>query len=325
MKARIATLCQGASMARSVEGNRTYVVNVLRRVLDAGPDLVCLPEAFTAKGVPTRSVADVAETVPGPTTDALRELAARHRCHIVCAIYTRREERFHNSAVLIARDGSIAGIYDKRRPCAAPSGEVFEEGVSPGADLGVFDLDIGRIGVRICMDVNFPEDWTVLASCGVQAVVWPSASDGGILLQAHAALNHYYVISSVRTGRARVANPCGAIVAETRGHEPSVVADVNLDFAVAHSDFNARLAERIAARCGPGVAVQRYREEGLYLIEPPDGVTAGELQAEVAFERVAETIDRHLRAYERFARRLTPASPRDPAESPAAAPTATPR
>jgi N-carbamoylputrescine amidase len=95
------------------------------------PDVICLPEAFTARGVPTRSVADVAEPVPGPTTDALAGLARAYGCYVVCPIYTRRDGRFFNSAVLIDRGGAIAGIYDKARPCLTADG-VFEEGVMAG-------------------------------------------------------------------------------------------------------------------------------------------------------------------------------------------------
>lgn len=296
MNVRVLTVSQMRCLARTADGNRAYAVKAIHSAApESRPDVICLPEAFTARGVPTRTVADVAESVPGPTTDALAGVARAYACYIVCPIYTSREGRFFNSAVLLDRRGAIVGIYDKARPCLSGDG-VFEEGVTAGTGGACFDTDFGRIGLRICMDVNFPEDWCTLSEQRARLVLWPSASDGGLLLRAHAIMNGYFVVSSVRSGKARVVNPCGRVVAET-ADEAVVATVINLEATVARTDFNPSLADRILERYPARVTVDRYPEEGLLLLEPHDGLTAAELQATLAFERAHESIDRHRRAY----------------------------
>lgn len=302
MKVRVAGVSQSKSFGRSVATNLKFITKTLEPPLEAGADIVCLPEAFTAKGVSITSVADVAETVPGPTIDAVAELAARYRCYIICPIYTRRDGVFRNSAVLLDRSGAVAGIYDKARPCASSAAyTVFEEGIVPGSGAGYFDLDFGRIGVRICMDVEFGDDWKELADNDVKVVFWPSAFAGGIMLQAHAIQHHYYIVSGVRTGPSRIIDPCGHILAETAPNESYVVAEVNLDYAVMPQNANNSL-ERIAARYGDQVRSKSYPEEGLFLIESavPD-LAIAEVCSELGLEPAQRVRERHAEAYRRHA------------------------
>jgi predicted amidohydrolase len=299
MKVRIAAVSQSKSLGRSVGSNLKFITRTLQNVLEHAPDVVCLPEAFTAKGVPITSVADVAETVPGPTIDAIADLAAKHHCYIICPIYTVRDGVFRNSAVLIDNAGAIAGIYDKARPCASSADyTVFEEGIVPGTGPGYFDLAVGRIGIRICMDAEFPEDWKDLEDNGVRVVFWPSALDGGILLQAHAIQHHYYVVSAVRAGRSRIVDPCGHILAETAPNESYVIADVNLDFVVLRHDPNNSTPERIAAKYGDRMIVKTYPEEGLFLIEPAfSDLTTSQVCFELGLEPARQVRERHAAAY----------------------------
>lgn len=302
MKVRVAGVSQSKSLGRSVASNLKFITKTLEPLLEAGADIVCLPEAFTAKGVPITSVADVAETVPGPTIDVLAELASRYHCYIICPIYTWRDRVFRNSAVLLDRSGAVAGIYDKARPCASSTTyTVFEEGIVPGTGPGYFDLDLGRIGIRICMDVEFSADWKELADNDVKVVFWPSAFAGGIMLQAHAVQHHYYIVSAVRAGPSRIIDPCGHILAETAPNESYVVAEVNLDYAVMPQNANNSL-ERIAARYGDHVRSRSYPEEGLFLIEPavPD-LTIAEVCSELELEPAQRVRERHAEAYRRHA------------------------
>ena len=298
-------MCQGKSLGRSVESNLNFIARVLEQVFEHTPDIVCLPEAFTAKGVPTKSVADVAETVPGKTTDTLAKLASKHGCYIICPIYSIRDGVFRNSAVIIDRGGAILGVYDKARPVLSSSNNsVFEEGVIPGDPAeGRFDLDFGSVGVRICMDVEFPSDWKRLADNGVKAVFWPSAYDGGVSLQAQAIMHGFYVISAARTSRARVINPCGRTVAETVPGQSYLISDINLDFALARLEANRSIPDQILAKYGDRVAVHAYPDDDLFLIEPGDNqLSTDQLRAEFGFEPARQFVSRHAEAYERFHR-----------------------
>lgn len=310
MRVRIATVCQAKSLCRSTEGNRNFILGVLDKLYEQAPDIVCLPEAFTAKGVPARTVADVAEPIPGPTTEALADLARKHRSHIICPIYTERHGTFRNSAVLIGRDGTIEGIYDKAHPSTSSwDYTVFEGGIAPGDGSGVFDLDFGRVALRICMDVNFPEDWQELEEQGTRIAFWPSAFDGGMLPQAYALLHHCYVVSAVRTGRARVINPCGRTVAETAPGESYAIAQFNPDYIVARQEFNRSIPQAILAKYGREVRVDVYPEDSLFLVEPVgDGLTTEQLQGEFGFESAVQFVARHREAYRQIRQGL-PATP----------------
>ncbi|HLK60154.1 MAG TPA: carbon-nitrogen hydrolase family protein, partial [Chthonomonadaceae bacterium] len=174
--ARIITTCQNGRKHATVAGNREYMLAIFERALKQKPDLVCFSETFTGSGIYGQASAETAETVPGPTTDAFAQRAREHRCYVICPIRTTRAGRQWNSAVVIDRSGDILGIYDKIHPVTtSPDYTVFEDGISPGKEPCVFDLDFGRVGIQICFDAGFPETWAALAQQGAQMVFWPSA------------------------------------------------------------------------------------------------------------------------------------------------------
>ena len=103
-KARIATVCQGGVTYVSVDENREHVMRLLDLALCQRPDLVCLPETFTTASVPVvESIEELAETVPGPTTDRVSRKAREHGCYVVCPIVTRRDGVCWNSAIIVPR------------------------------------------------------------------------------------------------------------------------------------------------------------------------------------------------------------------------------
>jgi len=299
MTARIATVCQAGSLRSSVEENRRYVLGLLELALRQKPDLVCLPEAFTTAGVTGKPITELAETVPGPTTNAISERAKAYGCYVICPILTKREAKVWNSAILIDRRGAILGTYDKTHPVTTSSDyTVFENGVTPGREIPVFDLDFGRVGIQICFDIGFPESWEELHRKGARMVFWPSAYNGGFPLQAYAYVHHYYVVSSVRSDKARVIDPCGAILAETDRLVNVVYRDINLDFLVSHYDFNYSIPDK-AMRAYPGrVEIRSYLDEGHFLIEPiDDSLTIEKLTQEFGFESTFQYHQRHRDAY----------------------------
>lgn len=295
--ARIITTCQNNQGHPTVEGNRKAMLALVDRALKQKPDLVCLPEAFTGVGVDREE--DVAEPVPGPTTEALAQRAKAHCCYVICPIRTARDGKQWNTAVVIDRSGDILGLYDKVHPVTtSPDYTVFENGVFPGSDPPVFDLDFGRIGIQICFDAGFPETWEALAQKGAKAVFWPSAYHGGFPLQSYAYLHHYYVITSVRTEESRIIDPCGRVVARTDHKVNFAVWDLNLDFVVAHYDFNWPIPDRIMDAYPGRVKITSYDDDAHFLVEPTDPtLTTEQLQAEFGFESTSQYHGRHREAY----------------------------
>jgi beta-ureidopropionase len=306
-RARIVTICQANRRFRTVEENRANVLGLLERAIRQRADLVCLPEGFPTAGVST-AVAEHAEPVPGPTTDAVAKLARQHRCHVICPLTTRRDGRHRNSAVVIDRSGQVAGIYDKLQPVTTSHDyTIMESGLTPGDDLPVFDLDFGRIGILICFDVGFPECWQKLADQGAKIVFWPSAYNGGTPVSTFAALHNYYVVTSVRTDRSRIVDPCGTLLAQTDSITNIIWRDINLDYAVAHYDFNYPIPDRIQSAYGGRVEIRPHSDDGLFLVEPVDpAVSIAQLQKEFGFETRAQYHQRHREAYAQLRRGQAP-------------------
>jgi len=296
--AKIATICQSGNYFPTVEENRRAMLKRLSLALKHKPDLVCLPETFctpTTQG----GLENKAETLPGATTDEVTKLARLHNCYVICPIFTQRQGRFWNTAVIIDRKGDIMGVYDKLHPVTSSSDyTTMEDGITPGAAAPVFELDFGRIGVQICFDIHFPETWAALAQKGARAVFWASAYNGGFPLQAYAWLYHYYVISAVSTEKARIIDPCGTILAETDYQNNIVVREINLDFAVCHYDFNYSLPDCLQEAYPGRVEIRTHWDAGHFLVEPREaGLTISHLKEELGFIDIQEYIQHHQNAY----------------------------
>ncbi|MBS7617706.1 carbon-nitrogen hydrolase family protein [Candidatus Bathyarchaeota archaeon] len=298
-RARIATVCQANHFYKTVEENLKHIMKLLDIALRHQPDLVCLPEAFATASV-DRPLEELAETVPGPIVKAIASRAGEHCSYIICPIYTKRNGRICNSAVVIDRSGDVIGVYDKIHPVTSSSDyTVFEDGVTPGVEAKVFDLDFGRIGIQICFDIGFPETWQTLADKNAKMVVWCSAYNGGFALQVYAYLHHYYVVSSVRSDKSKIIDPLGNILAETDALKNVAVHDVNLDFTVVHYDFNYSIPDKIMKMYFNRVEVHSSLDDGLFLVEPIDStVTIEQLQKELGFEPSHKYYQRHRDAYQ---------------------------
>ena len=270
---------------------------LLKDALAVRPDLVCLPETFTLTHVTDPNIAT--EPLDGPTVEAAARLAKEGNCYVICPQMTRRDGKYWNSAVVIGRRGEVAGIYDKRHPVTNTHDySKMEDGITPGQGDGIFDLDFGRIAVRICFDIGFADDWKMLGEKDVRIVFWPSAYNGGFPLQAHASMNEYYVVSAVRIDSSRIINPCGTVVGRTDGTGPIIWRDINLDFIVTHTDFNYGIPARIEKAYGRRVAVWRYADEGALLIEPNDpAIRTDAIRKEFGLETRREYLRRHETAY----------------------------
>lgn len=299
MRCRVATICQSRRFYPTVEANRNYVLGLLDAALLHKPDLVCLPETFTTASVPAEALTLLAEPLDGPTLNAVAQRARRHATYILCPIVTRQDGVVFNSAALIDRAGAVMGVYNKRQPVTT-SGDYteFERGTQPGGALPVFDCDFGRIGVQICFDILFPEDWLELARRDVRLVVWASAYNGGRAMEMQALLHHYYVVTAVSTDKARIIDPCGTTLAQTDSLRNIVIRDINLDFAVCHYDFNYAIPDRILAAYPGRVEIRSHPDDGMFLVEPTDpALTIERLQKEFGFETGRVYQERHRKAY----------------------------
>ncbi|GIX06894.1 MAG: hypothetical protein KatS3mg115_1297 [Candidatus Poribacteria bacterium] len=300
--ATVATICQGGVFRPTVRENVERMLGLVEEALTYQPDLICLPETFPDVGV-RGSLQERAEPIEGPTVRAFAAKARAGRCYLLCPLHLQEGERVFNVALLLDREGEVAGIYRKVCPVTSSADYTeFEHGVTPGADLPVFDLDFGRVGVQICFDIGFPENWQTLADRGARLVVWPSAYDGGFPLRVYAYLHHYYVVSSTRTGRSRIIDPCGEVLVETSDSNPIAVRRINLDYVVIHLDWNKSIPDRIREKYGSRVAIRQWDPGSAHVvIEPQDPtISCAQLQEEFGFEPTALYHERHRIAYRRL-------------------------
>jgi hypothetical protein len=106
------------------------------------------------------------------------------------------------------------------------------------------------------------------------------------------------VVSSVSTEKARIIDPCGAILAETDYQSNVIVRDINLDYAVCHYDFNYSIPDRILATYPGRVEIRTHWDAGHFLVEPLDpGLTISQMKSELGFITVQEYIAFHQNAY----------------------------
>ena len=299
-RAMIATICQQGKYQRSYEANREHMLTLVDQALAVKPDLICIPETFTAAGVWDKKLTQSAEPLDGPTITAFAKKAREGKTYVICPIMTRERDKIFNSAVVIDRSGSVTGVYHKACPVTtSPDYTIIEDGATPGGAFPVFDLDFGRIGIQICFDCGFPENWQKLADQGVRAVIWPSAYDGGFPLRCYAFQHHFWVISAVNSGQSRIIDPCGEVLKETGDSSQIIHRAVNLDYVVAHLDFNMGIEDRIKAKYGNRVDIRTWdKGSAHFVVEPVDeSITTKQLCEEFGLEPSSKYFQRHQEAY----------------------------
>jgi N-carbamoylputrescine amidase len=154
-------------------------VDEVREAARGGAEVVCLPELFRNRyfcQAEETAFFDLAEPIPGPTTDAVAAAARDAGVVVIAPVFERRAPGvYHNSAAVIDADGTIAGIYRKMH---IPDDPAFYEKFyfTPG-DLGfpAFDTRAARIGTLICWDQWYPEGARLTALAGASVLFYPTA------------------------------------------------------------------------------------------------------------------------------------------------------
>jgi N-carbamoylputrescine amidase len=167
------------AMSREPGENLEKAVARVGEAARAGAEVVCLPELFRSSYFCQKedpALFDLAEPVPGPSTEALGRAARKSGVAVVAPIFERRAAGlYHNSAVILDADGTVAGLYRKMH---IPDDPLFYEKFyfTPG-DLGfqAFDTKPGRIGALICWDQWYPEGARLTALRGAAVLFYPTA------------------------------------------------------------------------------------------------------------------------------------------------------
>ena len=176
---------------RSPQANCTEYAPLIDQAAKQHADLVVLGETLTYYGT-GKSFAEIAEAVPGPSTEYFGALARKHGLYIVAGLIERDGHLIYNVAVLLGPDGKLTGKY--RKVCL-PRGEIAA-GIAPGKDYPVFSTRFGKLGMMVCYDGFFPEVARELANAGAEVIAWPVWGCNPDLAIARACDNQIYLVSS---------------------------------------------------------------------------------------------------------------------------------
>ena len=171
-------LVQMASGPDPAENLEKAVARV-REAARSGARVICLPELFRSQYFCQREDAawfDLAEPVPGPTTDALGRIAKDEQVAVIAPVFERRASGvYHNSAAVIDADGRVVGLYRKMHVPDDPA--YYEKFYFAPGDLGfrAFDTRVGRIGTLICWDQWYPEAARLVSLRGASVLFYPTA------------------------------------------------------------------------------------------------------------------------------------------------------
>jgi N-carbamoylputrescine amidase len=178
---------------------------------ESGAKMICLQELFTTHWFPVDinpAHFQLAEEVPGPTTEAMQEAARKNEVVLILPLFEKDPRGvFFNTAVVIDADGAVLGKYRKTHVPQLPLWE--EKAYFQPGDLGfpVFCTRYGKIGVQICWDNFFPEGSRILALKGAQVIFAPTAaaleshSKWEKVICANAAANGVYILRVNRVGK----------------------------------------------------------------------------------------------------------------------------
>ena len=209
-----------------------------------GVDIACLPEEFSGTQ---------AEPIPGPTTEAVAQLAKQYNMYVICPIREQAGDKQFNTAVLIDRKGQVAGYYRKVFVFWGEGVHCSTEGVK------AFDTDFGRICILTCFDLNYPELWQRCDDLDADIVFWPSAYGGGSPLNAYAILYHYYIVP---VGAGNIMDVTGKPVTPVEKPRPQqFIATLDLDRSFAHYDFNEKKVQEMLKEHEGQMAVERQRSD----------------------------------------------------------------
>lgn len=244
------------SCSISPDANLDKAIAGIREAAAKGAEIVCLQELFRSQYFcreENAALFDLAETIPGPSTEAIGSVAKELGVAVVTSLFEKRAQGlYHNTAAIIDADGSLNGIYRKMHIPDDPL--YFEKFYFTPGDLGFknFETRHARIGVLVCWDQWYPEGARITSLQGANVLFYPTAIgwhpsekaqygeaqlDAWRTIQrAHAISNGVFVAAVNRTGfegppesglefwgNSFVADPFGRVIAQATANEEQVL------------------------------------------------------------------------------------------------------
>lgn len=213
-----------------VKANKQKLARNIADVAAQGAQLVVLQELHNSLyfcQTENTQLFDLAEPIPGPSTDFYGEIARQHGIVLVTSLFERRAAGlYHNTAVVFERDGSIAGKYRKMHIPDDPA--YYEKFYFTPGDLGFrpIDTSVGRLGVQVCWDQWYPEGARLMALQGAELLIYPTAIGYESSDTPEEQERQREAWTTVQRGHA-VANGLPVIAVNRTGHEPDPSGQTN--------------------------------------------------------------------------------------------------
>ena len=212
------------------QDNIRRLTNSIKDAADQGAQLVVLQELHNSLYFcQTEDVNqfDLAEPIPGPSTDYYAQLAKEQGIVLVTSLFERRAAGlYHNTAVVFDKDGTIAGCYRKMHIPDDPA--YYEKFYFTPGDLGFHPIDtsVGRLGVLVCWDQWFPEAARLMALQGAQILIYPTAIGSESTDTPEEQQRQREAWTTVQRGHA-VANGLPVVAVNRVGFEPDPSKQTN--------------------------------------------------------------------------------------------------
>jgi len=243
--------------------NLKNAINLIEKAARQGAEVICLPELFRSQYFCQTENIDnfnLAETIPGESTNEIGKLAAKLNIEVVVPVFEKRSSGlYHNSIVMIDSDGELKGIYRKMHIPDDPG--YYEKFYFTPGDMGykAFTTNYGKIGTLICWDQWYPEAARLTALQGASIIFYPTAigwhpdekekhgkkqfDSWQTIQRGHAIANGVYVAAANRIGLEKaedsngiefwgqsfICNPQGVILAQgSADKEEVIIAEIDL-------------------------------------------------------------------------------------------------
>ena len=236
----------------SKEENLVKAETFVRLAAERGALLVVLPEVFSWRGKRAEEPSQV-EAIPGPTSQRLSELAARHQIYLLAGSFLERldEPRSHNTSLLFNPTGEILCRYRKVHlfDIDIPGQVSVRESDTkkPGEEVVTCPTELGTFGLSVCYDLRFPELYRALSGQGAEIIFVPSAftfptgaAHWEPLLRARAIENQGYIVAPNQIGKnthgfadygnSMIVDPWGKILARAPDKECFIAAEIDLEY-----------------------------------------------------------------------------------------------
>ena len=206
-----------------IQDNMNRLANGIAQLAKEGSQLIVLQELHNSLYFCQEEqvdIFDLAEPIPGPSTQFFGQLAKEHGVVIVTSLFEKRAPGlYHNTAVVMEKDGSVAGIYRKMHIPDDPA--YYEKFYFTPGDLGFqpIDTSVGRLGVLVCWDQWYPEAARLMALQGAEILIYPTAIGYESSDTPDEQERQREAWTTVMRGHA-VANGLPVIAVNRVGHEP---------------------------------------------------------------------------------------------------------